>query len=399
MKVLVINAGSSSLKYQLIDMDNESVLAKGLCERIGIEGSKLNHTPGGKDKVVINEDMPDHSVAIKLVLNALTDKEHGVISDMSEISAVGHRVVHGGEFFSKSVLITDEVIAAVKKCNPLAPLHNPANLTGIAACESAMPGVPNVAVFDTAFHQTMPAKSYMYAIPYEYYDKYKIRKYGFHGTSHNYVAHRVAELCGKPIEELKIITCHLGNGSSIAAVKNGKVVDTSMGFTPLDGLVMGTRSGSIDPAVIPFLVEHEGMTVKEVDAVLNKKSGVFGISGVSSDFRDLDAAAADGNERAKLALEMFRHSVQGYIGRYASIMGGVDVITFAGGVGENGPDVREDVLAGHEFMGIKIDKEKNNIRGKEAEISTADSKVRVFVVPTDEEMTIARDTKRIVENI
>ncbi len=397
MKVLVINAGSSSLKYQLIDMDNENVLAKGLCERIGIEGSKLNHTPNGGDKVVISQDMPDHGVAIKLVLAALTDKDHGVIADMSEISAVGHRVVHGGEVFSGSVLITDEVKKAVTDCNDLAPLHNPANLTGIAAVEAAMPGVPNVGVFDTAFHQTMPAKSYMYGIPYEYYEKYKIRKYGFHGTSHNYVAHRVAEMCGKPIEELKIITCHLGNGSSIAAVDCGKVVDTSMGFTPLDGLVMGTRSGSIDPAVIPFLVEHEGMTAKEVDAVLNKKSGVLGISGVSSDFRDLDAAAAEGNERAKLALEMFRHSVRGYIGRYASIMGGVDVITFAGGVGENSASIREEVLAGHEFMGVKIDSEKNRVRGIEAEISTEDSRVRVFVVPTDEEMTIARDTKRIVE--
>lgn len=397
MKVLVINAGSSSLKYQLIDMDNENVLAKGLCERIGIEGSKLNHTPNGGDKVVISQDMPDHGVAIKLVLAALTDKNHGVIADMSEISAVGHRVVHGGEVFSGSVLITDEVKKAVTDCNDLAPLHNPANLTGIAAVEAAMPGVPNVGVFDTAFHQTMPAKSYMYGIPYEYYEKYKIRKYGFHGTSHNYVAHRVAELCGKPIEELKIITCHLGNGSSIAAVDCGKVVDTSMGFTPLDGLVMGTRSGSIDPAVIPFLVEHEGMTAKEVDAVLNKKSGVFGISGVSSDFRDLDAAVAEGNGRAKLALEMFRHSVRGYIGRYASIMGGVDVITFAGGVGENSASIREEVLAGHEFMGVKIDSEKNRVRGIEAEISTEDSRVRVFVVPTDEEMTIARDTKRIVE--
>ena len=397
MKVLVINAGSSSLKYQLIDMDNEHVLAKGLCERIGIEGSKLNHTPDGGEKVVISQDMPDHGVAIKLVLAALTDKEHGVIADMSEISAVGHRVVHGGEVFSGSVLITDEVKKAVTDCNDLAPLHNPANLTGIAAVEAAMPGVPNVGVFDTAFHQTMPAKSYMYGIPYEYYEKYKIRKYGFHGTSHNYVAHRVAELCGKPIEELKIITCHLGNGSSIAAVDCGKVVDTSMGFTPLDGLVMGTRSGSIDPAVIPFLVEHEGITAKEVDGVLNKKSGVFGISGVSSDFRDLDAAASEGNERAKLALEMFRHSVRGYIGRYASIMGGVDVITFAGGVGENSADIRKDVLSGHEFMGVKIDSEKNRVRGVEAEISADDSRVRVFVVPTDEEMTIARDTKRIVE--
>ena len=399
MKVLVINAGSSSLKYQLIDMDNENVLAKGLCERIGIEGSKLTHKPTGKDNAVIEKNMPDHGVAIRLVLDALTDKNHGVIADMSEISAIGHRVVHGGEFFSGSVLITDELKKVVTECNPLAPLHNPANLTGIAACEEAMPGVPNVGVFDTAFHQTMPPEAYMYGIPYEYYEKYKIRKYGFHGTSHNYVAHRVAQICGKPMEELKIITCHLGNGSSIAAVDCGKVVDTSMGFTPLDGLVMGTRSGTIDPAVIPFLVKNEGLTVEEVDSILNKKSGVLGISGVSSDFRDLDAAAAAGNERAKLALKMFRHSVISYIGKYAAIMGGVDVITFAGGVGENGPDVREDVLSGLEFMGVKIDKEKNNVRGKETEFTAEGSKVRCFVIPTDEEMTIARDTKRIIESL
>ena len=397
MKVLVINAGSSSLKYKLIDMDTEAVMAKGLCERIGINGSKLSHTPAGSDKVVIENDMPNHSVAIKMVLDALTNKDHGVIADMSEISAVGHRLVHGGEVFSGSVLITDEVKKAVEECNPLAPLHNPANLTGVAACEEAMPGVPNVGVFDTAFHQTMPAKSYMYGIPYEYYEKYKLRKYGFHGTSHNYVSHRVAEMMGKPIEELKIITCHLGNGSSIAAVDCGKVVDTSMGLTPLDGLVMCTRSGSIDPAIIKFLADNEGLTIDEIDSILNKKSGVLGISGVSSDFRDLEAASAEGNERATLALEMFFHSVKGYIGRYASIMGGVDVITFAGGVGENGPETREAILAGQEFMGVKIDAAKNKVRGDEAEISTADSKVKVFVVPTDEELTIARDTKKIIE--
>ena len=397
MKVLVINAGSSSLKYKLIDMDTEAVMAKGLCERIGIDGSKLSHTPAGGDKVVIENAMPNHSVAIKMVLDALTDKDHGVIADMSEISAVGHRLVHGGEVFSGSVLITDEVKTAVEECNPLAPLHNPANLTGVAACEEAMPGVPNVGVFDTAFHQTMPKKAYMYGIPYEYYEKYKIRKYGFHGTSHNYVSHRVAEMMGKPIEELKIITCHLGNGSSIAAVDCGKVVDTSMGLTPLDGLVMGTRSGSIDPAIIKFLADNEGLTIDEIDNILNKKSGVLGISGVSSDFRDLEAASAEGNERATLALEMFFQSVKGYIGRYASIMGGVDVITFAGGVGENGPETRAAILEGHEFMGIKIDDAKNKVRGDEAEISTADSKVKVFVVPTDEELTIARDTKKIIE--
>ncbi|MBQ3118259.1 MAG: acetate kinase [Clostridia bacterium] len=397
MKVLVINAGSSSLKYKLIDMDTECVMAKGLCERIGIDGSKLTHTPEERDKVVIEKDMPNHSVAIKLVLDALTDKDHGVIADMSEISAVGHRLVHGGEFFSGSVLITDEVKKAVEECNPLAPLHNPANLTGVAACEEAMPGVPNVGVFDTAFHQTMPKKSYMYGIPYEYYEKYKVRKYGFHGTSHNYVSHKVAELIGKPIEELKIITCHLGNGSSIAAIDGGKVLDTSMGLTPLDGLVMGTRSGSIDPAIIPFLAKNEGLTISEIDSILNKKSGVLGISGVSSDFRDLSAAADEGNERASLALDMFVHSVQGYIGRYASIMGGVDVITFAGGVGENDIATRAKILAGQEFMGVKIDEAKNNVRGVDAEISADDSKVRVFVVPTDEELTIARDTKRIIK--
>ena len=397
MKVLVINAGSSSLKYKLIDMDTEAVMAKGLCERIGIDGSKLMHTPEERDKVVIEKDMPNHSVAIKLVLDALTDKDHGVIADMSEISAVGHRLVHGGEFFSGSVLITDEVKKAVEECNPLAPLHNPANLTGVAACEEAMPGVPNVGVFDTAFHQTMPKKSYMYGIPYEYYEKYKVRKYGFHGTSHNYVSHKVAELIGKPIEELKIISCHLGNGSSIAAIDGGKVLDTSMGLTPLDGLVMGTRSGSIDPAIIPFLAKNEGLTISEIDSILNKKSGVLGISGVSSDFRDLSAAADEGNERASLALDMFVHSVQGYIGRYASIMGGVDVITFAGGVGENDIATRAKILAGQEFMGVKIDEAKNNVRGVDAEISADDSKVRVFVVPTDEELTIARDTKRIIE--
>ena len=397
MNVLVINAGSSSLKYQLIDMDTENVMAKGLCERIGIEGSKLTHTPNNGDKVVIENDMPNHAVAIKLVLAALTDKEHGVIADMSEISAVGHRLVHGGEFFSGSVLVTDEVKKVMEECNPLAPLHNPANLTGVAACEEAMPGVPNVGVFDTAFHQTMPKKSYMYAIPYEYYEKHKIRKYGFHGTSHNYVSHRVAEIIGKPIEELKIITCHLGNGSSIAAVDGGKVLDTSMGLTPLDGLVMGTRSGSIDPAIIPFLAKNEGLSVEEIDSILKKKSGVLGVSGVSSDFRDLSAAAESGNERAALALEMFVHSVKGYIGRYASIMGGVDVITFAGGVGENDVATRANILAGQEFMGIKVDTQKNKVRGEEALISTEDSKVKVYVVPTDEEMTIARDTKRIVE--
>ena len=326
MKILVINAGSSSLKYQLIDIETEAVLAKGLCERIGIENSKLNHTPQGGDKIVIEKDMKDHSDAIMMVLNALTDKEHGVIADMSEISAVGHRVVHGGESFSGSVIINDEVKAALEECVPLAPLHNPANLIGISACEKAMPGVPQVGVFDTAFHQTMPKEAYMYALPYELYTEHKIRRYGFHGTSHKYVSEKAAAFLGKDIKDLKIITCHLGNGSSITAVDGGKSVATSMGFTPLAGVVMGTRSGSIDPAIIKFIADTKNMDVAKIDALLNKESGVYGISGVSSDFRDLDAEASKGNERAQLALDMFVYSVRKYIGAYAVQMGGVDAI-------------------------------------------------------------------------
>ena len=398
MKVLVINTGSSSLKYQLIDMDTETVLAKGNCERIGIDGSKIKHKPLDKDAVEREIPMKDHSQAIQHVLAALTDADHGVIADMSEISAVGHRVVHGGEEFACSVIINEDVKEALKKCCDLAPLHNPANLMGIAACEEAMPGVPMVAVFDTAFHQTMPQKAYMYGIPYEYYDKYKIRKYGFHGTSHNYVSHRAAELVGKPIEDLKIITFHLGNGSSICAIKNGKSVDTSMGFTPLSGVLMGTRSGLLDPAIVTYIMEKENLSLKEMDEMLNKKSGVLGISGVSSDFRDIEKAAAQGNERAQLALDMFEYAVRRYIGWYASEMEGVDVIAFTGGVGENNMSLRENLLRNHEFMGIKVDPVKNAVRGVETEITGEGSRVRVFVIPTDEELKIARDTKELLEN-
>ncbi len=396
MKVLVINAGSSSLKYQLIDMDTQGVLAKGLCERIGLDGSCLKHTPNGKDAVTITEPMADHSVAIKLVIDALIDANHGVISDMKEIDAVGHRVVHGGEFFNGSVVITDDVKKKIEECNVLAPLHNPANLIGIEACQKTMPGVPMVAVFDTAFHQTMPAEAFMYGLPYELYEKHKIRKYGFHGTSHYYVANRCAALMNKPIEDLKIITCHLGNGSSITAVKGGKSVDTSMGFTPLAGMLMGTRSGVIDPAIIPFIAEKEGMSVDEVNNLLNKKSGVQGISGVSSDFRDLEAAAKEGNKRAALALAMFEYQVKRYIGFYAAAMGGVDAVVFTAGVGENSIGLRERMLAGLEFMGITCDAEKNNVRGKDAEISKDGAAVKCFVIPTNEELTIALDTQKLL---
>ena len=397
MKILVINAGSSSLKYQLIDIETEEVLAKGLCERIGIDGSRLKHSPEGKDEVIIEKPMKDHSDAIKLVLEALTDKEYGVIADMSEISAVGHRVVHGGEAFSKSVVIDDAVKKAIEECIPLAPLHNPPNIIGIEACEKSMPGVPQVAVFDTAFHQTMPPKAFMYALPYELYQNDKIRRYGFHGTSHKYVSSQAAEMLGKPIEELKIITCHLGNGSSITAVDGGKSVDTSMGFTPLAGVVMGTRSGDIDPAIVKFIADSEHMSLEKVDNLLNKESGVLGVSGVSSDFRDLQAAAESGNERAALALEMFMYSVKKCIGEYAVAMGGLDAIVFTAGVGENSGDVRRGVLEGTEFLGIKIDPEKNKLRGQKVEISTPDSKVKVMIIPTNEELMIARETAALVK--
>lgn len=396
MKVLVINCGSSSLKYQLIDMSNENVLAKGLGERIGIEGSRVKHMPVGKDAVVIERPMANHKVALEIVLNALIDSEHGAIKSMDEISAVGHRVVHGGEKFASSVKIDDEVMNAINECAELAPLHNPPNIMGIEACKELMPNTPMVGVFDTAFHQTMPKSAYIYPLPYEMYEKYGIRRYGFHGTSHKYVSSRAVEMLGKEIEDLNIITCHLGNGASLAAIKGGKSIDTSMGFTPLEGLAMGTRSGDIDPAIIPFLMEKENLDIKGVNNLLNKKSGVLGISGVSSDFRDIEEAAENGNERAVLALEKFTNRVKKYIGAYAATMGGVDAVVFTAGLGENSIDARKNICEGLEFLGIEIDDEKNKIRGKEAVVSTGNSKVKVLVIPTNEELMIARDTKLLV---
>lgn len=397
MKILVINAGSSSLKYQFIHIEDKAVLAKGQCERIGIAGSKLTQKVPGKDDVVREAPMKDHSDAIKMVIDALTDHESGVISDMKEIDAVGHRVVHGGEYFSESVVIDSMVKKAIEDCIDLAPLHNPPNLIGIEACEKIMPGTPQVAVFDTAFHQTMPPEAFLYPLPYDLYTKYKIRKYGFHGTSHKYVANRAAEMLGKPIEDLKIVTMHLGNGSSITAVKNGKSVDTSMGFTPLAGVMMGTRCGQLDPAIVTFIMEKENKDIKEVNDLLNKESGVLGISGVSSDFRDLDKAAAEGNKRAKLALDMFTYSVKRYIGLYATVMGGLDAIVFTAGIGENTASIRTAITEGQEFLGIKIDEEKNKVRGEERDISAEGAAVRTLVIPTDEEMMIAMDTARLVK--
>lgn len=397
MKILVINTGSSSLKYQLINMDNESILAKGVCDRIGLEGSFLKHTKAGGAETITKIAMPDHKVAIGTVLEALTGEETGVIQNMSEIDAVGHRVVHGGEKFSSSVRIDAQVMKAIEDCIELAPLHNPPNIIGIEACQQYMQNTPMVAVFDTAFHQTMPPEAYMYAIPYEAYEKYGIRKYGFHGTSHKYVSAKAAEYLGKPIEELKIITCHLGNGSSLCAVKYGKAVDTSMGFTPLDGMPMGTRSGSIDPAVVTFLMNKENMGTKELDNYLNKKSGMLGISGVSSDFRDLDAAAEAGNERAKLALDVFVYKVTKYIGEYAAAMNGVDVILFTAGVGENNNVLRNTICNNITYLGVDFDEAINNTKGDLLEISKPESKVKVLVVSTNEELAIARETKQILE--
>lgn len=396
MKILVINAGSSSLKYQFIDMDNLRVIARGLCERIGIKGSALKHTPDGGETITIEREMGSHTDAIEMVIAALTDKEHGVISDMSEISAVGHRVVHGGEAFSESTLIDENVKKTIEECASLAPLHNPPNLTGIEACERVIPNAVQVAVFDTAFHQTMPPEAYMYAIPYEYYEKYKIRRYGFHGTSHKYVCLQAAKLLGRPLQELKLITLHLGNGSSIAAVKNGKSIDTSMGFTPLAGLPMGTRSGDIDPAILSFIAEKENITLKEVTDILNKKSGVLGVSQVSSDFRDLDQAS-DSNGDARLALDIFAYSIKKYIGAYACAMGGVDAVIFTAGIGENNIKLRRTILTDMEFMGLEIDEEKNNIRGQDIDISAPGARVHTLVIPTNEELMIALDTQKIVE--
>lgn len=395
MKVLVLNCGSSSLKYQLINMQNEEVLAKGIAERIGIEDGFVKHEAIGKDKLFVEENMGNHKAAIKIVLKAISDPVYGAIESMDEIFAVGHRVVHGGEKFTGSILITEEVKATLEECSDIAPLHNPPNLMGIYACEEILPNVPMVAVFDTAFHQTMPKSSFLYALPYELYEKYQIRRYGFHGTSHKYVAQRAAELLGKPLESLKIVTCHLGNGASIAAVDGGKSVDTSMGFTPLEGLVMGTRCGDIDPAIVAFLQDKAKLSVAEVNNIMNKKSGVLGISGISNDFRDLESASAEGNERAQLALDIFHKRVKKYIGAYAAEMGGLDAVVFTAGLGENSADTRKEVCQGLEFLGIKIDDEKNNVRGKETIVSTDDSATKVLLIPTNEELMIARDTVKL----
>ena len=399
MNVLVINAGSSSLKYQLLNPETGDLLAKGLCERIGIDG-KFTYKPQlpGKEKLdAVDVAMPTHSEAIQAVLDALVDAKNGVVASMKEIDAVGHRVVHGGEKFAKSVVITDEVMQAIEECNPLAPLHNPANIIGIKACQALMPGVPMVAVFDTAFHQTMPPVAYTYALPYEYYEKDKVRRYGFHGTSHKYVAQRAADMLGKPIENLKLISCHLGNGSSVTAIDGGKSVDTSMGFTPLAGVPMGTRSGDLDAGIMEYLMNQYGMDIHEMLNILNKKSGVQGVSGVSSDFRDLSDAAEKGNTRAGLAVDMFNYGVKKYIGAYAAAMGGVDAIIFTAGVGENSAEQRMAIASGLEFMGVKMDEDANKVRGEERVISAADSKVKVLLIPTNEELMIAMDTASLVK--
>ena len=396
MNILVINCGSSSLKYQLINSETEGVLAKGLCERIGIDGM-LTYQPEGGEKEKSEIAMPTHTEAINAVLAALTNEKSGVIKSLSEVGAVGHRVVHGGEKFTSSCLINDESMKAIEECNDLAPLHNPANLIGIRACQELMPGVPMVAVFDTAFHQTMPDVAYTYGIPYEYYEKYKVRRYGFHGTSHSYVSKRTAEIVGKPYDQMKIIVCHLGNGASISAVNCGKSVDTSMGLTPLEGLGMGTRSGDLDPAIIDFVGKKEGLSLDEMNEVLNKKSGMLGISGVSSDGRDLEAAAETGNKRAQLALDVFDYRVIKYIGAYAAAMNGVDAIAFTAGIGENNIKMRKDVCSSLTYLGVKLDEEKNNVRGEERIISADDSKVQVLLVPTNEELAIARETLALVK--
>ncbi len=397
MKVLVINCGSSSLKYQLIDSESEEVLAKGLCERIGIDGSAITHQKAGGDKVKTEVSMPDHTVAVQLVIEKLTDKECGVISSLKEIDAVGHRIVHGGEKFASSVILNDEVMKAIEECNDLAPLHNPANLIGINSCKKIMPDTPMVGVFDTAFHQTMPKKAYLYGLPLSYYEKYKVRRYGFHGTSHDFVSKRAAQILGKDVKDLKIIVCHLGNGASVSAVKYGESVDTSMGLTPLEGLIMGTRSGDLDPAIITFLAQKEGIRAEEVIDICNKKSGVLGLSdGLSSDFRDLAEAAAEGNETAQTALEAYAYRVGKYIGAYAAAMNGVDVIAFTAGAGENNAAVRELIGQYIGFLGTNIDPEKNKIRGEEVILSDEGARVTTMVVPTNEELAIARETVALV---
>lgn len=397
MKILVINCGSSSLKYQLIDMETEELMAKGLVERIGIEGSRIKHETIGKEKKTIETPMQDHKRALELVMESLTNEEYGAIKSLDEIDAVGHRVVHGGEDFAQSVIIDEKVLKGIEDNVEIAPLHNPPNIMGIKACQRLLPNVKQVAVFDTAFHQTMPAESYIYALPYEYYEKYKIRRFGFHGTSHKYITNRAAEMLGKDVDEVNLITCHLGNGSSICAVKNGKSIDTSMGFTPLEGLAMGTRCGDLDPAILPFLMEKENLSTDEINTLINKKSGVLGISGVSSDFRDIEAARDEGNKRAKLALDIFEKRVRGYIGSYMTELDHVDAIVFTAGVGENSIEMRESIVNGLKSLGIKIDTERNNVRGEDKLISADDSSIKIFVIPTNEELMIARDTKALVE--
>lgn len=399
MIFFVVNCGSSSIKYQLLNMNGEQVLAKGLIERIGMEGSVLKHTPTGKYTVDISAEIPDHSVGIQMALDALTNEEYGVIDSMDEIDAVGHRVVHGGERFTDSVLISDDVLNGIEACAEIAPLHNPPNLYGIKACMRLMYNTPQVAVFDTAFHQTMPKVAYLYGLPYEMYVKYGLRRYGFHGTSHKYVAQQAAEMMGEHMSDLRFITCHLGNGASIAAIKYGKSIDTSMGYTPLEGLVMGTRSGEIDPAIIPFLMEKENMNAQQIDDYLNRRSGILGISGLSSDFRDLESAANRGDERSQLAIDIFAYKVKKYIGGYVAAMGGVDAIIFTAGLGENSPFMRDKICNGLEYLGTRIDPELNKLRGKQMEISIKRARVKIFVIPTNEELVIARDTLNICRRI
>lgn len=397
MNVLVLNCGSSSLKYQLINMENEAVLTVGICDRIGIDGSLIAYTPAGKDKIKKEVAMPDHKAAVKFVIESLINEEDGVISTMEEIGAVGHRVVHGGEAFSESTIIDDVVEAAIEGVSDLAPLHNPANLIGIRACATLMPGVPQVAVFDTAFHQTMDMKTYLYALPYEYYRKHKIRRYGFHGTSHKYVAYRTAEFLGKNVEDMKIVVCHLGNGASVCAVNGGKSVDTSMGLTPLEGLAMGTRSGDLDPAIVQFIAQKEGLTLDEVINVLNKQSGVKGVSEISNDFRDLENAIAEGNESAILTMDLFHYRVAKYIGAYAAAMNGIDAVVFTAGLGENNKVVRKEICNYLGYLGVEVDDDLNNVRSEERDFSAKGAKVKSLVIPTNEELAIARETKRLVK--
>lgn len=396
MKILVINCGSSSLKYQLFDMDTNEVMAKGLVERIGIEGSNLQHSAAGKDKIVFEQPLANHDEAIKLVMDKLVDPEVGVISDLSEINGVGHRVLHGSKYFSKSVIVDADALETMKKCIPLGPLHMPPNIMGIEACEKLMPGVPNVAVFDTAFHQTMPPKAYMYALPYEYYEKYDVRRYGFHGTSHKFVTQRAIAMLGGKAEGTKIITCHLGNGSSIAAVKDGKVVDTTMGLTPLAGFEMGTRCGDIDPAIVPFLMKNENLTPDEIDNIMNKKSGILGVTGRSSDFRDVEEGMNEGDERCKLALDMFRYQIAKFIGSYYVALGGCDAVVFTAGIGENNSGHRAAICEYLKCFGLEIDPELNSQRGKELDFATPDSKIRALLIPTNEELMIAQDTMELI---